>query len=127
MSKRNLLMVGVLVFVGIVIWSAASNSGMNKLTIDFQEVAFIQNENNTGPVMRRYIVAVSDTVWSELEAYGNLMPYSKLGSTEVFYFLMNTDYPQEVSLSNTPFEKVFEDKLVAHYLKNNMGQISLKR
>jgi hypothetical protein len=127
MRRRNLLFFGIIAFIAIVIWSAAKDSGMNSLTLDFKEVAFIQNENNTGPVKRRYIVAVSDTIWSELEIYGNLMPYSKLGSTEVFFFLNGQELPKEVQLSNPPFDKDFDTTLVAHYMKNNMGQVSLKK
>lgn len=109
------------------IWSAVKEPGINDLEVDFKEVHFVRNENNTGPVIRRYLVTVSDTMWSDLERYGDLMPYTKLGSTEVFFFMDEASLPASLSLKGVPFDERYDNLVIAHYTKNNMGQVTFKK
>jgi hypothetical protein len=127
MSKRTIGALLVFIVVAIIIGSSLTESGPNDLDVQFEEIDFVRNENNTGPVIRRYLVAVSDTIWADLQSYGDLMPYSKLGETEVYYFLEGTAMPQSINLQGPPFDQAFESSLIGRYTKNNMGQSTLKK
>ena len=127
MSKKKLGIAIALLLIVIMIWSSLKGSGFEGLSVKFEEQNFVRNENNTGPVIRRYLVTISDTLWDDLESYGNLMPYSKLGMTEVYYFLEGSDFHQSLNLKGEPFAKSFQSNLVAVYSKNNMGTVNLKK
>lgn len=120
---------GLLVFalVAVIMWSALNQEGIDDLEVKFVALDASRNENNTGPVVRRYLVKVNDTVWSDLERYGDLMPYTKLGKTEVFFFLEGSPMPSRIQLEGSPFETRFNEHVLAVYEKNNMGQVSLKK
>ena len=124
--KKKIGLAIVLVVI-LMIWSAVKELGINDLEVNFKEVHFVRNENNTGPVIRRYLVTVSDTLWSDLERYGDLMPYTKLGSTEVFFIMDGADVPASLALSGAPFDESFDEHVIAQYTKNNMGQVNLKK
>lgn len=127
MNRKKTVILSVLVFISLMMWSALKEPGINDLAVDFKELDFVRNENNTGPVIRRYLVTVSDTIWADLERYGDLMPYTKLGSTEVFFFMEGAKLPASLSLHGIPFEARFHEQLLARYTKNNMGQITFKK
>lgn len=120
---------GLLVFalVAVIMWSALKQEGIDDLEVKFVALDAARNENNIGPVVRRYLVKVNDTVWSDLERYGDLMPYTKLGKTEVFFFLEGSPMPSRIQLEGSPFETRFNGHVLAVYEKNNMGQVSLKK
>ena len=109
------------------LWNAFTQKGINDLETQFEQVDFYRNENNTGPVKRVYIVTVSDTAWSELEAYGNFQPHNKLGSTEVFFFLQGSPYPAEINGTAPYFSESFNKAVVARYEKNASGLVSLRK
>ena len=125
MKKK--LLIAVVIVVSIMLWNAFSQKGVNDLSIDFEEVTLYRNENNTGPVRRIYIVTVSDTVWADMEAFGNLQPYNKLGTTQVFFFLKGSSYPQQVNGSQPYFPVSFNASVVARYEKGSSGLTSLKK
>ncbi len=127
MTKKRIGVGLVVMLIFIMVWSSISEPGKNDLDTQFQEEFFVRNENNTGPVQRRYLVTVSDTIWNDLERFGNLMPYTKLGSTEVFFFRTGSNHPTKLNLKGEPFPKKYESALLAVYLKNTMGKVSLKK
>lgn len=126
MTKKLLVYGFLVMFIAIMIWSSIRESGIDDLKTKFIERSFVRNENNTGPVKRRYIVTASDTVQSDLLRYGNLMPYNKLGSTEVYFFL-GENYPSQLSLFGEPFQETFQKDLIAVYTKDSMGKVNLKK
>lgn len=101
--------------------------GVDDLKGDFKEVAMYRNENNTGPITRIYAVTVNDTLWQEMQAYGELMPHTKYGSTTVYYFLPGEPFPPEVYPGNEHFEARFQEFAVAKYEKDAMGQVTFVR
>lgn len=109
------------------LWNAFSQKGVNDLQTDFNEVAFYRNENNTGPVRRVYAVTVSDTLWTELEAYGNFQPHNKLGTTEVFFFLQGSPHPTQLQSSTPYFPASYNSGVVAKYEKNASGLVSFRK
>ena len=104
-----------------------SQPGVNDLPGDFKEIAQSQNENNTGPVNRVYIVTVSDTLWEAMETYGNYMPYAKLGTTTVWFFKNDAPFPTQAKQTGIPFDSEFLQHCLARYHKNNMGAVSLTK
>ena len=101
--------------------------GVNDLAGDFKEIAASQNENNTGPVNRVYIVTLSDTLWTEMETYGNYMPYAKLGTTTVWFFKNDAPFPTRVEQAEVPFSANYQQACIGRYHKNNMGAVSIKK
>ena len=125
MRKRTLGGLIVVLLIALMLWSSLKEPGLNDLQVRFTEMHAVRNENNTGPVRRRYLVTVDDTLWSELKRYGDLMPYTKLGNTEVYFFHQGADLPSSLLLTDPPFGPVYADGMVARYEKNAMGQVSL--
>lgn len=109
------------------LWNALTQKGANDLQTDFKEVAFYRNDNNTGPVRRVYAVTVSDTLWTELEAYGNFQPHNKLGTTEVFFFLEGSEHPTQLNSSIPYFPDSYNAGVVAKYEKNASGLVSFRK
>lgn len=126
MSKTKIFGILIFLIIALILWSSLNEKGIDGLQVKFSELDMVRNENNTGPVLRRYLVSVSDTIWTDLERYGNLMPYTKLGKTEVYYFLEGSPTPSQIRLNGAPFDDRFESYLVAIYQKGNMGQVRLK-
>lgn len=106
-------------------WSSLSNSGINDLSVKFEEKAVHQNENNTGPVRRKYLVAVSDSVWQDLRTYGNYMPYAKLGTTTVYFFLKGDSMPK--GFNKGKLDLTENMRVLARYEKSNMGMVTLTK
>jgi len=127
MSKRTLGFSVVVVIVALVMWTAFDQPGPDDLDVQFVELDLARNENNTGPVKRRYLVSISDTIWSDLEQYGNMMPYAKLGTTEVYFFLQGSLIPETIQLSDPPYSSAFDQALIAIYEKGTMGRVALKK
>lgn len=125
-KKRIVYGIGFIILV-IFMLNMFNQAGVKDLPGNFKELATVRNENNTGPVFRRYAVSVSDTLWQEMEQYGNFMPYTKLGVTEVFFFLENSSLPESISLGENPLGKSFESACMAKYQKNASGQVNLLR
>lgn len=121
------IFIAVVLLVVAMLWSSLSQPGIADLSGDIKEVALYRNENNTGPVKRIYAVTVSDTVWSDMEAYGNYMPYSKLGTTTVYFFKAGQPAPDKLTPGAPNFSSSFNAGCLAKYEKNSMGAISLSR
>lgn len=124
---RYRILLAVVIVVSVMLWNAFSQKGVSDLSIDFEEIALYRNENNTGPVKRIYIVTVSDTVWSDMESFGNLQPYNKLGTTEIFFFLKGSSFPTQVNGNQPYFSAFYNAGVVARYTKNASGLTSLKK
>lgn len=97
----------------------------NDLKGDFKEVAFYRNEQNTGPVLRIYAVTISDTLWTEMETYGNYKPHNKYGNTKVYFFLNQKPAPTSLFPEEGNFDSKYRENCVAKYEKGSMGQIVL--
>jgi hypothetical protein len=109
------------------IYDSFSLPSVDDLEGDFKEVAFYRNENNTGPIIRIYAVTVADTLWQEMEQYGNYMPHTKYGTTRVYFFLNSQPAPDQVQPGQQNFPSQFEPSTLARYEKDAMGQISFVR
>lgn len=109
------------------IWNMINEPGIKDLPGDFREVAFVRNEQNSGPVIRVYAVTVGGEYWDEMKQYGNYMPHTKYGTTRIYFFPPKTPYPKKIALTDPYIEEDFRKYCIAIYEKDGMGQVSLKR
>lgn len=115
-----------LIVLALVTWfvmEATTQPGIEGLTGEPTEVAFVRNENNTGPVKRVYIVSIADTLWDTMEQYGSYMPHNKYGNTQVYFFSKDKDAPDEITLEN-PVPEAYQPDCLGRYEKNAMGSES---
>lgn len=101
--------------------------GVKDLNGNFIETAFYRNENNTGPVLRVYAVSVSDTLHSEMLAYGNLMPHTKYGTTTVYFFKSNLPAPTSLKGDEPHFDESFQSNCIGVFQKNGMSKVSFSK
>ena len=115
----------------LLVWfivDAASQPGPQDLPGDFQEVALFRNENNTGPIVRIYAVTVGDTSrWQEMQQYGALMPYTKYGTTKVFFFAKKGPHPTQLQQAPPHFAATFNRYCLASYQKDLMSKVSFAK
>ena len=115
--KKKLFLVVLLVLIAFMMHAIFSQPGLDDFETNFKEITRVRNENNTGPVERVYLVAVDKLNQKEMEQYGKLMPYSKLGNTKVFFFYQSKDFPQEAQLGDVNFSSKFNEFCLAKYEK----------
>ena len=120
-----ILVIGVL--VAIMLWQSFSQPSVSDLKGGFTEVAFYRNENNTGPVVRVYIVTVADPENAEMEAYGNYMLHTKFGNTKVYFFPEGSPTPTNVSGGDVNFSAEFNSSYIAKYEKNASGLVAFEK
>jgi hypothetical protein len=85
--------------LGYAIWESFSQPGINDLKGDFEEVAFVRNEQNKGGIVRIYAVAVGNPAIAEYDACADLFPVNDFNSTtRIYFFDKNAPYPTTLSL-----------------------------
>jgi hypothetical protein len=124
--NKKILYIAITVFavvlVFILIRNMINQPGINDMKSSFKEIAKYRNDNNTGPIQRIYVVTVKDTIWKELEDYGNFMPHTKYGNTKVYFFMDNTDAPTHLEPGKVNFDMLYNKNCIAVYEKSAMGQ-----
>lgn len=130
MSRKSLIYTItaiVLILVFFMVKDTFNQPGIADMKAGFKEIAKYRNENNTGPVQRIYVVTVKDSVWKELEDYGNLMPHTKYGNTKVYFFMQNVSVPQSLQPGAVNFDPVFNKDCIALYEKSAMSQVAFNK
>lgn len=117
----------VLLLILFMIKDTLNQPGVEDMKAGFKEVLKYRNANNTGPVQRIYVVTVKDTIWQELEDYGNLMPHTKYGNTKVYYFLEGGKVPQSLLPSDVNFDPSFNKSCVALFEKSAMSKVAFNK
>jgi len=117
----------VLIIVIYIAKDTFSQPNVGDLQGQYVEQAHYRNENNTGPIIRLYAVSTADTLWQEMEDYGNMMPHSKYGNTKVYFFAEGTDAPSEISPVQPYFGKQYQPYCLARYEKSAMGEVSFRK
>ena len=128
-NKKVNIFLGVLVFF-LVIWMLKGTffqPGTGDLKGGFKDVAQYRNENNTGPIHYIFVVTVKDTVWSEMETFGNYKPHLKGGTTKVYYFMENSVTPAVLSPGAINFDSSFNKSCIAMYEKGPVGHTSVTK
>ena len=105
-------------------FDALSQPSTSTLPGNFRETAMFRNPNNTGPVRRIFAVTVEDTLWKEMEQYGQMMPYNKYGTTTVFFFRSGQPSPDQLEDSEVPFSEKYFTHCIGKYHKDAMGNVS---
>lgn len=124
--KVYILVVSVLIIIAI-IWNTITEPGIKDLKSDFKEIAFIRNEQNTGPVIRIYAVSMKTENWEEMERYGNYMPHTKYGTTKIYFFLNSTEVPKDLNFGDINISEQYQKNCIAIYEKDGMSQSSIRR
>jgi hypothetical protein len=123
-NKIYLYLISTLIIVAM-LWNALSNPGIRELKGNLKEVAFIRNEQNTGPIIRIYAVSIDEENWESMEQYGNYMPHNKYGTTRIYFFLSKSPFLGKLQLEGENIENSFQKQCIALYEKNGMSQTSL--
>lgn len=122
MSNRKKVYIAIpLIITLLILWNAFSQPGLNDFDTTFKEVDLYRNENNTGPVERIYLVTTNDSIWNEMERYSKLMPYSKLGTTKVYFFHQDHPFPTKALSGRVNFDERYNKYCLARYEKNSFG------
>ncbi|WP_296619341.1 hypothetical protein [Marivirga sp.] len=124
--KKLILLISV-VIVGLIFYSLFSSENVNSLEGDFKELAFERNENNTGTVLRVYAFSVEDTLWSEIKKHADLVPHTKFGTTEVYYFLHDEISEDKLELSLNGLNVASRPFCIAHAVKNSQGILKIEK
>ncbi len=124
---QRLFLVLTAIVTVIIFWTSFSQDTVDDLPGDFREEAFYRNENNTGPILRKYAVSLSDTLWQAMAQYGEMMPYTKYGTTTVYFFLQGDPVPKQLSPSSDDLDSRYQRSCIARYQKNSSGVTSFIR
>lgn len=122
---KKYFLIGIFIITALMIYSMFAEENIHDLEGGFKEVAYARNENNTGPVVRIYAFTVQDTLWSNMQQHGELMPHTKYGTTEVYYFLEDSNHPEKISLNEQRFDLQFEQNCIAKSVKDGQGRTTL--
>lgn len=126
-TKKSYLLIIAAIALLWMLKDSFTQPGETDLKGNFKELTFARNEQNTGPVFRVYSVNVDDTLWNEMEDYGNLKPHTKYGNTRVYYFIKGTPTPDKLSTEGDNIQEQYKRYCIARYEKNAMGQTFLSR
>lgn len=127
-KKTNIFL--ILLVLVLVVWMLKGTffqPTAGDLKAGFKEVAQYRNENNTGPVQYVFSVTVKDTIWAEMETYGNYKPHHKGGTTKVYYFMEGAKAPTALSPGGINFDSSFNSSCVAVYEKSAVGNVIITK
>ncbi|MHA6249735.1 hypothetical protein ACXYMU_17460 [Pontibacter sp. CAU 1760] len=127
MKLKHLLIALTAALVIWFIYDTLSIPNTSDLPGNFREVAMYRNENNTGPITRIYAVSVDDTLWNDMEQYGNMMPHTKYGNTKVYFFIKGSPMPARVQPGEEQVPPSYQQHVAALYEKDAMGQATFRQ
>lgn len=121
------MVAGVLALIFFMVKDVFDQPATEDMKAGFKEIARYRNANNTGPVQRIYIVTVKDSVWKEMEDYGNLMPHTKYGNTKVYFFMQGENIPKTLQPGEVNFDPAFNKACIALYEKSAMSHVAFNK
>lgn len=124
---KKIFLIALATIIAIIFWTSFSRDTVADLPGDFKEITFFRNVNNTGPIIRKYAVSLTDTLWQEMEQYGQMMPYTKYGTTTVFYFLQGNDMPKSLNRNSPSFDVQYQSSCIGKFERNATGLSSFIR
>lgn len=124
---KKYFLIGIILIIGLMIYSMLSEENIHDLEGGFEQVAYVRNENNTGPIVRAYAFTLNDSLWQNMEKHGGLMPHTKYGTTEVYYFLKAQQAPSSLSLKGSRFDEQYQKYCIAKFTKDGQGRATLHR
>lgn len=91
--------IGLIVVLGYGIWEAFNQPSIQDLPGDFEEVAFVRNEQNKGGIIRVYAVSVGDMANAKYDACADLFPTNDYGSvTKIYFFDKTQPFPTDLTI-----------------------------
>jgi len=126
-SLSYLIIAVVLVLTFFIAKDTLNQPGVEDMKAGFKEIVKYRNANNTGPVQRIYVVTVKDSVWKEMEDYGNLMPHTKYGNTKVYFFMENANVPKTLEPGEVNFDPQYNKSCIALFEKSAMSQVAFNK
>lgn len=124
--KKIIFTIAVII-IAIIFYSLFTSENINSLEGNFKELAFERNENNTGPIQRVYAFSVDDTLWSEMKKHADLLPHTKYGSTEVYYFLDHEISEKKIELSLKGLNAESQKFCIARAQKDGQTRMNFSR
>ena len=120
----------VLIFLALIlgiIYITFNQPGDERFSTQFQEITFLRNENNTGPINRIYAIYVQDSIWKDLESYAAAKPYTKYGSTKVYFFIKDYSDKSFLSWQEPNVAVAQQEGCIALYHKENNGRVTFRK
>ncbi len=121
---KKYFLIAIIALIALMLYNMFTEKNIHDLEGDFKEVAYTRNENNTGPVVRVYAFTVADTIWSTMREHAELLPHTKYGTTEAFYFLHSEKAPNSIKLKEPKIAPELESYCIAKAVKDGMGNIN---
>lgn len=95
----------LIILVGYFIWDSYSQPTISDIPGDFEEVAFVRNEQNKGGIIRVYAVTVGNPSQALYEECADMLPVNDYGSvTKVYFFDKNQPYPTTLHIDEPHFD-----------------------
>ena len=113
-------LVGILIYQ--IVNESLSQPGLKAYEGKYEELAFLRNENNTGPVIRVYAIRALDEDRSWMKDFADALPHTKYGKTLVFFFTQELNQKIDLSPTEPYFPEEFKSLLLAQYEKTPMGE-----
>jgi hypothetical protein len=113
----------VVLFTAWIIQSSLSQPGEERFSGKFEELAFYRNENNTGPVIRIFLVKAANSDLSLMKEFGESRPHTKYGKTLVFFFSPELKENVTISPKEPYFPQEFQPYLLAQFERTPMGEV----
>jgi hypothetical protein len=127
-NKPTLLLIAAAIVIAAwLFWESVSQPGNEQWSGKIEEIGFYRNENNTGPIRRIYAVFVMEGSAEEMRSYADHLPYTKYGTTTVFFFTDRNFTPTQLRGDDPYFDTLYRPYCIARFEKNSMGQVLFTR
>lgn len=102
MNKKKkvwLIAIPIIIILSYLIYDSYSQPSLKDIPGQFEEVAFVRNEQNKGGIVRIYAVSVGDQEQAQYDNAAKLFPTNDFNSvTRIFFFDRNKPFPKELSI-----------------------------
>ncbi|MCF0048532.1 hypothetical protein LXM25_00605 [Dyadobacter sp. LJ53] len=126
-NRKIIFLALIVAVIGFIIYDSTSQPTVDDLEGNFVEVASFRNENNKGPIVRIYNVSVEGPVFDKMKKYGDMMPYTKYGTTTVYFFDASKPVPNKLVQNKPNFDPEFNENCYAVYIKDQNGGITFQK
>lgn len=105
--KLWMIIIPIIVVLGYLIYDSYSQPSLKDIPGEFEQVAFIRNEQNKGGVIRIYAVTTGDIENAQFDQAADLFPTNEINSiTRIYFFDKKKPYPTTVSLESPYYDTV---------------------
>lgn len=95
--------IAIILVISYLIYDAYSQPTLKDIAGDFEQVAFVRNDQNKGGIIRIYAVTTGDLENANFEQAANIFPTNDINSiTRIYFFDKANPFPTSLSL-NPPY------------------------